>query len=67
MFGRLVTIKLRVNSAGELARINKQTIVPLLHEQKGSRTEGIQGRESIYRSLGLGSDCQKFLGYEGGR
>jgi len=54
MFGRLVTIKLRVNSAGELARINKQTIVPLLHEQKGFKDESLYiapwGSEAIAKS-----------------
>ena len=54
MFGRLVTIKLKVNSAGELARINKQTIVPLLREQKGFRDESLYiapwGSEAIAKS-----------------
>lgn len=54
MFGRLVTIKLKVNSAGELARINKKTIVPLLHEQKGFRDESLYiarwGSEAIAKS-----------------
>ena len=54
MFGRLVTIKLKVNSAGELARINKTTIVPLLHAQKGFRDESLYiapwGSEAIAKS-----------------
>ena len=54
MFGRLVTIKLKVNSAGELARINRKTIVPLLHEQKGFRDESLYiapgGSEAIAKS-----------------
>ena len=33
MFGRLVTIKLKVDSAEELARINQNTIIPLLRKQ----------------------------------
>ena len=54
MFGRLVTIKLKADSAGELARINKETIVPLLHEQKGFRDESLYiapwGSEAIAKS-----------------
>ena len=54
MFGRLVTIKLKVNSAGELARINRTTIVPLLHAQKGFRGESLYiapwGSEAIAKS-----------------
>ena len=54
MFGRLVTIKLKVNSAGELARINLTTIVPLLHAQKGFRGESLYvapwGLEAIAKS-----------------
>ncbi|HEU0047750.1 MAG TPA: hypothetical protein VFQ43_09120 [Nitrososphaera sp.] len=54
MFGRLVTIKLKMNSAGELARINQTTIVPLLHAQKGSRNESLYidpwGSEAIAKS-----------------
>ncbi len=54
MFGRLVTIKLKVNSAGELARINQKTIVPLLHAQKGLRNESLYiapwGSEAIAKS-----------------
>ncbi len=54
MFGRLVTIKLKLNSAGELAHINKTTIVPLLHEQNGFRDESLYiapgGSEAIAKS-----------------
>ena len=54
MFGRLVTIKLKVNLAGELARINRTTIVPLLHAQKGFRGESLYiapwGSEAIAKS-----------------
>jgi len=54
MFGRLVTIKLKVNSAGELARINQKTIVPLLHAQKGLSDESLDiapwGSEAIAKS-----------------
>ena len=54
MLGRLVTIKLKADSAGELARINQETIVPLLHEQKGFRDESLYiapwGSEAIAKS-----------------
>lgn len=54
MFGRLVTIKLKVNSAAELARINQKTIVPLLHAQRGFRDESLYiapwGSEAIAKS-----------------
>ena len=54
MFGRLVTIKLKVNSAGELAHINRTTIVPLLHAQEGFRGESLYiapwGSEAIAKS-----------------
>ena len=39
MFGRQVTLKLKVNSATELTRINTAEIVPLLKKQKGFRDE----------------------------
>lgn len=55
MVGRLVSIKLKVNSAGELARINRKTIVPLLHAQQGFRDESLYiapwGSEAIAKSL----------------
>ncbi len=55
MFGRLVTIKLKADSAEELARINQKTIVPLLHAQKGFRDESLYiapwGSEAIAKSL----------------
>ena len=41
MFGRLVTIKLKVDSVDQLLRINKNTIVPLLRAQKGFRDESL--------------------------
>ena len=41
MFGRHVTMKLKVNSAGELARINDNEIIPLLRKQKGFRDESL--------------------------
>jgi hypothetical protein len=41
MFGRLVTIKLKVDAADELVRINKNTILPLLRAQKGFRDESL--------------------------
>lgn len=41
MFGRLVTIKLKVNSAEELMRINQDTILPLLRKQIGFRDESL--------------------------
>jgi hypothetical protein len=54
MFGRLVTIKLKVDSAEELARINKNTIVPLLRKQTGFRDESLHiaacGSEAIAKT-----------------
>lgn len=54
MFGRLVTIKLKVDSAEELARINKNTIVPLLQKQTGLRHESLHiapcGSEAIAKT-----------------
>jgi hypothetical protein len=54
MFGRLVTIKIKANSAEELARINRDTIVPMLHLQTGFRDESLYiapwGSEAIARS-----------------
>lgn len=54
MFGRLVTLKLKVNSAGELARINKKTIIPLLRKQKGFLDESLYiapwGSEAIAKT-----------------
>jgi heme-degrading monooxygenase HmoA len=37
MFGRHVTMKLKVKSAAELTRINDSKIIPLLRRQKGFR------------------------------
>jgi len=39
MFGRQVTLKLKVNSATELTRINEAEILPILRRQKGFRDE----------------------------
>jgi hypothetical protein len=39
MFGRQVTIKLKLNSATELTRINKNQIVPILIKHKGFRDQ----------------------------
>ena len=54
MFGRLVTLKLKLNSDQELARINKNTIVPLLRQQKGLRDESLHiapcGSEAIAKT-----------------
>ena len=54
MFGRLVTIKLKVDSAEELVRINNDTIVPLLRKQKGFRDESLHiapcGSEAIAKT-----------------
>lgn len=41
MFGRHVTMKLKVNSAAELTRINDNKIIPLLRLQKGFRDESL--------------------------
>ena len=41
MFGRHVTMKLKVNSAAELTRINQSKIIPLLSAQKGFRNESL--------------------------
>jgi heme-degrading monooxygenase HmoA len=41
MFGRHVTMKLKVNSAGELTRIYENKIIPLLRKQKGFRDESL--------------------------
>ena len=54
MFGRLVTIKLKVDSAEELVRINNDTIVPLLRKQRGFRGESLHiapcGSEAIAKT-----------------
>jgi hypothetical protein len=39
MFGRQVTMKLKVNSAEELTRIADNEIIPILLKQKGFRDE----------------------------
>ena len=39
MFGRQVTMKLKVDSATELTRINDREIIPMLRQQKGFRDE----------------------------
>lgn len=39
MFGRQVTMKLKVNSATELNRIADNEIIPILRKQKGFREE----------------------------
>lgn len=39
MFGRQVTMKLKVNSATELTRIADSEIIPMLRKQKGFRDE----------------------------
>lgn len=39
MFGRQVTMKLKVNSATELNRIADNEIIPILRKQKGFRDE----------------------------
>lgn len=39
MFGRQVTLKLKANSATELARLNDNEIIPMLRKQKGFRDE----------------------------
>jgi hypothetical protein len=39
MFGREVTMKLKPNSASELARIADNQIIPILRKQKGFRDE----------------------------
>ena len=41
MFGRQVTMKLKLNSATELTRINEKEILPLLRTHKGFRDETI--------------------------
>lgn len=41
MFGRLVTITLKADSAEELVRINNNIIVPLLRMQTGFRDESL--------------------------
>jgi hypothetical protein len=41
MFGRHVTMKLKVNSAGELTRIYENKIIPLLRKQEGFRDESL--------------------------
>lgn len=55
MLGRLVTMKLKVNSAEELTRINKDEIIPLLRKQKGFRDESLfiapGGSEAIANSF----------------
>ena len=54
MFGRLVTIKLKVDSAEELACINKNTIIPLLRKQNGFRDQSLYiapcGSEAIAKT-----------------
>lgn len=54
MFGRLVTIKLKVGSAEELVRINNNTIVPFLLKQTGFRDESLYiapcGSEAIAKT-----------------
>ena len=39
MFGQQVTMKLKLNSATELTRINNNQIIPILIKQKGFRDE----------------------------
>ena len=39
MFTRHVTMKIKANSAAELARITENQIIPLLRKQKGFRDE----------------------------
>jgi heme-degrading monooxygenase HmoA len=39
MYARLVTIKLKVNSAQELTRVIENEIVPMLRKQKGFRDQ----------------------------
>ena len=41
MFGRHVTMRLKVNSAAELTRVNDKEIIPLLRKQKGFRDESL--------------------------
>jgi hypothetical protein len=54
MFGRLVTIKLKVDSVEELARINQNTIIPLLRKQNGFLDESLyissSGLEAIAKT-----------------
>lgn len=39
MFTRIVTIKLKANSAPEFTRLNESNIIPLLRKQNGFRDE----------------------------
>src|ERR1700730_1616118 len=55
MFGRHVAMRLKVNSAGELTRINENAIIPLLRKQNGFRNESLHiapgHREAIANSF----------------
>ncbi|HSB26318.1 MAG TPA: hypothetical protein VLE19_00625 [Pyrinomonadaceae bacterium] len=54
MFGRLVTIKLKVDSVEELARIYQNAIIPLLRKQNGFLDESLHiatcGSEAIAKT-----------------
>lgn len=65
MFGRLVTIRLKVDSAEELVRINNEIIVPLLRTLSGFRDESIYiapcGSKAIAKTTWITKqDAQKY-------